>query len=151
MTILHESLSPNGDAILDFLVGVSARRARLLRRAGQPVPAPVPLRGVLDTGADCTCVDPHFLRVLALTQVGNIPVHSASTGGTPVATNQYDVALWVAHPLLRNGRKRLAKSLRVLEFNLITQGRGEALIGKDILLRLRFYYNGRGGRFWLKV
>lgn len=44
----------NFGAAVDVLVGVSRNREAALRRVGHPVPAPIPLRLLIDTGSYST-------------------------------------------------------------------------------------------------
>ena len=47
-----------GGPILDAFVGVSAARQMALEAVGQPVPALVRIRALVDAGATATCIDP---------------------------------------------------------------------------------------------
>lgn len=130
--------------VLDILIGVSESRADALKRAAQLVPNRISIRALIDTGASCTCIDPTILSQLNLTATGAIPVHTPSTGGTPVLQNQFDVSLSLVHPY----RSLTIPNIAVIESNLIIQGI-DALIGRDVLKRCLFVYDGQEKHFTL--
>jgi len=75
--------------VLDFYVGVSIPREGALKQAGKPVPNPVLVRGLIDTGASCTSVDPSILQALAIASTGTATVHTPSTkSGQPHVANR---------------------------------------------------------------
>src|SRR5665213_1047224 len=140
----HVSLeiSPRGP-LLQFLVGVSGPRLQALRLAGQAAPQPIPITGLIDTGASCTSVDSSILRQLAIPSSGSTPVHTPSTqAGAPHVANLYDISLVLVHPLIT----RTFNALPVTESQLIHQGI-QALIGRDILAWCLFTYDGAGKKF----
>src|SRR5690349_16255464 len=96
MPILTGRIEADG-ALVDILIGWSRPQVQRLRATGRPVPAPVPLRALLDSGAECTCVEPQAVAPLALPVKGislaNVP---AATGLGPAA--QHDASLTVLHP-----------------------------------------------------
>src|SRR6266478_6074661 len=85
-------IGPQGP-MLDALVGVSQARRTALAAVGQPVPNPIRLRALVDTGASGTSVDPSITSALNLTPTGRVQVVTPSTGSTPHEADQYDVAL----------------------------------------------------------
>jgi hypothetical protein len=143
MPHVTQQISPNGP-VLDCLVGVSLPRAQALQRAGQKSPAPVPVRGLIDTGASSTCVDPTCFTVLGLTPTGQIPIHTPSTSGTPHLADQYDVSLVLLHPRLQ----LTLHALPVIASTLKNQGI-QALIGRDVLKGCLLVYDGAAGLFSL--
>jgi hypothetical protein len=126
------------------LVDVSLPRAEALRRMGMPVPSAVPVRGLIDTGASGTCVDPTCLATLGLSPTGQMPIHTPSTSGTPHLCDVYDVSLVLLHPNLQLG----IRALPVIASNLSVQGI-QALVGRDVLARCLFVYDGVAGIFSL--
>jgi hypothetical protein len=116
-----------------------------LTTAGQPVPAAIPITGLIDTGASCTSIDVTFLRQLAIPETGTTAVHTPSTqANAPHPTSVYDISLVLVHPLIR----RTFMAVPVIEANLIHQGI-QALIGRDILAACLFTYDGQAGTFAL--
>ena len=132
--------------IVEFLVGVSQPRAEALKRANRPVPAPMLVRGLIDTGASCTSLDPTILKALSLVSTGTTPVHTPSTkNGIPHVANQYDVSIILPHPMIN----RTFLAVPVIESELFHQGGFHALIGRDILAFCMLTYSGTAQTFTL--
>lgn len=138
-------VSSNGP-VLTAVVAASQARAAALKAAGQPIPTPVPIRALIDTGASCTCVDPSVLKTLNLTPTGSVSVNTPSTGASPHTADQYDVAL-VIPPA--NGTPLVFQTIPVVASELLAAQGYHALIGRDILDRCLFAYNGDAGLFTL--
>ena len=75
-------VDPDG-AFVSVLVGVSEATARRLRMALSPVPGPVHGRGLLDTGAEMTCVDLALVRHLQLPWTGMVPANLPPMAASP--------------------------------------------------------------------
>lgn len=134
-----------GGPLLQFGVSVNKPRAEALRAASQPVPSPILITGLIDTGASCTCIDSSILRQLAIPVSGTTPVHTPSTkASAPHIANQYDISLILAHPLMT----RTFHAIPVTEAQLVHQGI-QALIGRDILSFCLFTYDGAAQSFCL--
>ena len=100
MPHLSQQISASGP-VLDLLVAVSRPRAQALHRLGQPLPPPVQIRGLIDTGASCTCVDPSALHSLNLTPTGTASIITPSTGASAHVVNQFDVSIVLVHPQMQ--------------------------------------------------
>lgn len=144
----HFTLQLNADGpILNAIVTVSEARASALRAAEQPIPTPVPIRALVDTGASCTCIDPSVLAALDLTPTGQVGLNTASSGQTPHSADQYDVGFVIP----TGGGSSVPLFLRtipVVETELLPQG-FHALLGRDILAQCILIYNGDIGFFTL--
>ncbi len=143
MPHLTLTISPE-DPLIDLAVGVSKPRADALMANSLSVPPPMRIRALIDTGASCTCVDSDVLSQLALSPTGNVQIHTPSTSGSPHSCNQYDISLMLLHPNLT----LTFGVVPVIESNLISQGI-QALIGRDLLTRCLFVYDGSAGAFAL--
>lgn len=143
MPHLTQQFSISGP-IIDVLVGVSHPKRDALLAAGFPVPSPVPMRTLIDTGASSTCVDPYIIQALSLTPSGSISIHTPSTNGAALNCNQYDISLVLIHPKL----SFTFGALPVIESNLISQGI-QALLGRDVLKECLFIYDGASGLYTL--
>lgn len=136
-------IGPSGP-VLDLEIGVSQAREDALKKAGQPVPPPLRIRGLIDTGASCTCVDPLVLGRLQLTPTGKVAINTPSTGSVPHTADQYDVSLILMSSYLR----LLFPAKSVVESHLSIQGI-DALIGRDILEKCLLVYDGQAATFTL--
>jgi hypothetical protein len=144
MPHISQAISPRGP-LLQFLVGVSRPRLDALTTAGQSVPTSIPITGLIDTGASCTCIDTSILRQLAIPSTGNTQVHTPSTQiDVPHVANLYDISLVLLHPLVT----RTFHALPVMESQLSHQGI-QALIGRDILANCLLTYDGSARNFCL--
>jgi hypothetical protein len=139
MSILTLPLEPNGPIITVGFV-VSAPREAALKKAGQQVPAPVIVRCLVDTGASGTCVDPTVIAKLQIPPSGTVPIHTPSTGVTPVECNQFDVGIGI---VMDDGEIHLpGMVVPVIESDLKSLGI-HALLGRDILAQSVLIYDGR--------
>ena len=132
------ALSPGGP-IVSAVVGVSDPRRAALTAAGLPVPNFVPIRALVDTGASCTCIDPTALASLALPATGSVSMLTPSTGATPHAMDQFDVAIVI--PSVQGQPPLIFPTIPVVASSLTAQGI-EALFGRDILSTCVLVYNG---------
>jgi len=141
MPVLSLQISPGGP-VIDILVGVSRARQQALQQAAQPIPAPVMIRGLVDTGASCTCIDPSIVTALGISPSGTATLHTPSTGTQTHQANQYDVSLVLVHPQI----SYTIHAVPVVESHLAIQGI-QGLIGRDVLSNCLFIYDGRSGIF----
>lgn len=133
-------VSPAGP-IIDAFVGISVPRSQALVAAGQTPPAPVPIRGLLDTGASNTCVDPSVLQQLGLSPTGSCLVNTPTTGAAPMSAELYDVAFLIP---VNGGVPLFSQTMPVMASELLAAQGFHALIGRDILSQCVFVYNGSG-------
>ena len=129
------------------MIGVSQARRNALVAAGQPVPNPVNIQGLIDTGASGTCVDPSVLTALGLTPTGSTMMNTPSTGAQAVPVDTYDVSLIIyataQHPPL------VHHTVPVMCSELLNVQGIHALIGRDILKGCLLTYDGMAGLFSL--
>ena len=130
---------------LDLYVGVSVPRENALKTAGLAVPPPVLVKGLVDTGASISGVDPETIQKLGLVPTGVASVLTPSTGDVPHETRSYDVRLiipatpasWVLH------------ALPIIESSLKQKQGFEVLLGRDVLSECLLHYDGRSKIFSL--
>jgi hypothetical protein len=109
-----------------------------------PVPTPVDVRVLVDTGASGTCLDPSIMTLLNLTPKGTVMIHTPSTGGTPCAHSQYDVSLILMHPKI----SYTFHAVPVIASTLGAQGI-QGLLGRDVLKECLLIYDGPANGFTL--
>jgi aspartyl protease len=107
--------------------------------AQQPIPPAQPIDALVDTGADCTTVDPSVVRALNLQPTGSVSIITPSTGSTPYQTDEYDVGLYLPGP---TAPALVFPTIPVITAHLWHAQGFHALIGRDILDRCLFVYNG---------
>jgi hypothetical protein len=107
----------------------------------------VPVRALVDTEASKTNIVRWVFDRLGLSPVGRVPIHTASTGLTPLLADVYAVEISLG------GEKSglLATDLDVVAAEELSGLGVEALLGRDILGRGLLVYDGLEGRFTLAI
>lgn len=131
------SIGPDGP-MLDAVVAVSEGRGLSLQAANQPLPSPVKIRALLDTGASCTCVDPSVPAALGLTPTGIAQLTVASGATEP--REEFDVSLFI--PAKPGDAPMVFRTIKVVATPLKAAQGFDALIGRDILSLCVVTYNG---------
>jgi hypothetical protein len=146
MPILNAPVLSEGP-IVRALVHVSAARAEAMQNAGLQLPQAEIITALLDTGVSCTAIDPSILKKLGIPATGSVPILTPSTDQKPHICNQYDVLLAIitSHP---SHYHVVSLTLPIIETNLSLQGI-QGLIGRDILSKGVFWYNGHENSFSL--
>lgn len=104
------------------------------------VAAPIPVSALVDTGAAITVVTPELVALLALKSVGAVSLHTPTTV-EPVLCRQFHVNIYLS-------REFAIENIVVVEAALTGQP-FQCLIGRDILARGLFTYDGVANRFKL--
>jgi len=147
MPVITGPLQADG-VLIEAQFAWSATRAQQLRAALRPVPPSVQAKALLDTGAEITCLDTQLVQALGLPLGGltlaNLPAHGGLTGGA-----LYQAALTIVHPSGNAVDNLITNDLSVLGLSLSALGY-EAILGRDILAKCRFLYDGLGNRFELE-
>jgi hypothetical protein len=138
-------VSPGG-LLIDIHVGVSRSREEALNESSQSIPPKVAARALIDTGADCSCMDMEIIKRLGLTPSGSTTILTPSTGANPVCVNQYDVSIHISFP--HASMSYGWANVGLIEADLASQGI-QALIGRDILGNGLLIYDGQSGTFTL--
>jgi hypothetical protein len=134
-------------AIVDMQFAWGAAGAMQLRSRLSPIPQPVAAKALIDTGAEMTCLDASLVRALRLPWRGPTPANIPALGGLTFQS-QHDASLTVPHPSGNPSDALLVSDLVVLDVSLAALGY-QALIGRDVVKRCRFFYDGPGDRFEL--
>jgi hypothetical protein len=147
MPVIKDSITNDGP-LVKVAIGWSFARARQLRLALSPVPSPLEVLALLDTGAEVTCVDTSLVQQLSL------PVGSPGFSNAPALQGLgislfYHVSLTILHPSGQRQNHLLVRDLSALELQLGLLGY-QVVIGRDVLSRGLFLYNGKNQRFSLK-
>lgn len=146
MPHLTLQVSPLGP-LLDLLLGPSQPRMSALKQAGIPLPNPIPIRGLIDTGATCSCIHKVVLAQLGLPPTGRVSIKTPSTEEGAHECDQHDVQVLILHAQKSDYCLRIP-TLPIVGVNLPNQGY-HALIGRDILARCLFVYDGTANTFSL--
>jgi len=132
--------------MMDVWVGVSDVRQKALKQAGKPIPPPVLIQALIDTGASHTVIDSALIPQLGLTPRGSVQVLTPTTGPIPCEQLTYDLAIFVP---LTKGRQPWAFPFWIAsEADLQHQG-FSMLYGRDLLAGSTLYYDGQARQFTL--
>ncbi len=137
-------VSPDG-YLLQILLGLRATDMAALQAAGQPIPAPLHARALLDTGTDRTAVSTSLLRQMGVLAFGSVETHTA---GGPVTVDLYRVSLSVPSPAGGIDPALAHPEWVVTEF-LHAPPNIDVLIGLDLAEKWLLILDGPGQRFTL--
>lgn len=137
-------IDPVTGPLVKVVLGVSAARGDALLENGFPVPADVSAKGLVDTGASCTCVDPRVVKALDLVQRGSASVYSSTSGPSySVQSPQYDLSLSILGERLSPPFR--LPNLAVTQSHLFEKNNFDVLVGRDILRKFLIVYDGPSG------
>ena len=121
--------------LVDAIVAISTPLERALRIARQPVPDPVPVRALIDTGAFSSAINRDTARRLGLLPVGRSLISAPGAVARAVWTFQYAVRI-------------VLPTLDAVDITVIgaeVDDSFQAVLGRDILAHAIFIYNGFSG------
>lgn len=147
MPILHGETDVQTGAVVRVRIGLSRDRVRGLRRSNTPVPNPIDLMALLDTGAECTCIDPSVLSRIALPRKSVGLTNVPGTGGLGFQ-HAYESQLTVLHPSGDARRDLVVDELSVTLLPLAFAG-VDVVIGRDVLIHCVLSYDGTSNSFTL--
>jgi hypothetical protein len=131
-----------GRAILEIFVTRGAAESESL---GLSSVRPQLVRAMIDSGAGITIIERTILERLAITPIGEIDVHTVSSGEHPIRSNLYVAQLFFAG--IANGV--LASNLTVISSDSLAQLGVQMLLGRDVLRTCLFLLNGPENQFTL--
>lgn len=146
MNTHHDAVAGQGP-LIRIAINLPAAALHQLRAQRQPLPPPVEVLALVDTGADVTVVDPDVVARLVLSGLlpGQMLYVNAPALGPPVPVFEYIVSLslpvGVARPLRFGSLVVVERSIGALGY--------QALLGRDVLASCGFFYDGPGQRFTL--
>jgi hypothetical protein len=145
MPSLNCPTSPHDGARVTVRIGLGAADILRLRRANRPIPQPVTATALIDTGAECTCVDPAIIQQLGIGWRGVGLIGAPAAANVLLGTTSYEVGFTVVHP---SGDVKLdyaLPTLNVEELSGLSQFGIDALIGRDVLASCVVVYDGPAG------
>ena len=124
--------------IVEVQVAVPAVVQEVLNAAGQPLPAPVALTAMIDTGASGSVIQNGIAARLGLHPIGAVPINTPSSTGVMCA--QYAIRLVFPNNVVWEAV--------VIEAPLAGQ-HIQGLIGRDVLAQAVLTYIGYANQFTL--
>lgn len=142
----HLSVTISSDGpIIDLLVGVGAGAAEAAGMDGEPIPAPVLARALVDTGASHSLVDASIIVPLRLSVLDFQAVNSATSGSKPRSLPVYDVSI----ALPTRPRHVVRRSIPVPAVEFSKEHGFTMLLGRDVLRDCVLEMNGPENRLTL--
>jgi hypothetical protein len=151
MPLIDASITAAG-CLVDIAIHIAESRYLSLKQAGIAPPPRFHGTGLVDPGASSTVIDFSIVQFLGLQSIGVVPSFTSTTGAIPHLTKRYAVSVWFPQPptpvQAQPSAHPVHLNLPVIEADFSTAG-FHVLIGRDILARAVFIYNGLAGRFTL--
>ncbi len=137
----------NSGPIIDIVVGVCQVRGQLLKKHGFPVPPPVVVRTLLDTGSNVTGFSREVFRALDIRPFWKTPIYTPST---PILSPHYCDLFHVSLSLVANGQRHDFADWKVIAAEgWDVRGEVNGLIGRDMLEVCNLFYLGPERKFTL--
>jgi hypothetical protein len=146
--LLNGILGPDGATVqVEVSVGRTVRRALLA--AHRPIPQPITVTALIDTGADVSCIDSDALGQLNLQQRrAFLLVNAPGLAGLPYQP-AYFAALTVLHPSGQPSDNLVIRDILLASLPLHMPG-CQLLFGRDALANCRFDFDGPAMAFALE-
>jgi len=128
--------------VVQVTVSLGTAIAQTLQQSGQAVPTPVSGWALIDTGADCTCIDGESAVQMGLPVIDVAKMASASHEGTQ--QNVHPIKIEFAGVSLVVEAER-AMTAKLAPFGLLL------IIGRDTLKHCVLVYNGLAGTITLSA
>lgn len=131
--------------LIDIKVMLPTYQVDAFKAQGLAYGRPRVIRGLLDTGANCSAIDRNVAEDLKLVSHGFVLVHTPTTGSDYVERLQYVACLVVGE----GQDDALVLTLPVIESDLSTRD-FLILVGRDVLKSCTFTYDGPTDTFILE-
>ena len=135
---------PDG-LLTPVLLGPDRAQMQALQSAGAPLPAPLHIRALIDTGSDHTAIAPSTLTVLGLSAGKTVQTRTA---GGLVSVQLYSVSLTLFDPAVPSAATLYRPSWTVTNLGHDSPD-ADMLIGMDLISELILIVDGPGRRFTL--
>ena len=145
MSPLTFPVAPSG-LVVPVLVSLCGPDLAGLIAAGQPPPAPLLVRGLIDTGCDLTGISAILANRLGLKQLRQAKTHAA---GGQMAVNVFEMSLSITDPAAVGAPMFVHPYLTVTELPYPPAGL-DVLIGLDVILEGRLLIDGATRSFTLE-
>jgi predicted aspartyl protease len=124
--------------VVDMRVWIGGPVEQVLKKADSKVPPPVPVKGMIDTGATGSVIQPTIAQTLGLQPVGVVSISTPSSMNVPCY--QYVVRLILPNNVV----------VEALAIEAPLHGQQiQCLIGRDVLAHGVFVYTGYINQFTL--
>jgi hypothetical protein len=131
---------------LTVVIGLTGAGTAKLVASGSPLPRPVQIRGVIDSGSDVSCISSRIVAQLGLLLFAQ---DTTQTAAGPASVNLYEASLSLPRPgITPPSLLLILPQLVVMELPNLSTGI-EALVGRDVLAHLLFFSDGPRGEFTL--
>jgi hypothetical protein len=137
-------MSPDGPT-LEVVVSLAGHQLAALQQAGAAFPRALPLRALIDTGADVTAIDPSVMQQLGM--VSHLKASTLTAAGQ-VEVKLYEVSMTISGPLGPVGPVFVRPTLLVTELAAPLPNLA-VLIGRNVLAECLYLQDGPGGYFLL--
>lgn len=129
---------PNDGMVVQAVIGMDGPKMAALLQAGKPVPRPIAVRALIDSGSDTTAVAPDVLVRLGL---ASFVTGTSQTASGPVEVKLYRVSLTLPGPDLALPDMVVSELTAALPVDV--------LLGLDVLRHCLLILDGPGQRFIL--
>jgi hypothetical protein len=131
-------------AFIDVTAMAPGKHVELLRKLGRPVPSPMTLRTLVDTGASDCALDFGVINHFGLMPTGRVKIHTSSTGPEYEERDQYGMSLYIGS----QPGETAEYTVSVIGAGLASEG-FLAIIGWSVLERCVLLCNGPNKTFQL--
>ena len=131
---------------LPVLVGLDGQATTTLHAAGQPIPPPILVRGLVDTGSNATSVATWILKRLG---VGSGVIGSTQTAGGIVQASIHHVSIGILDPNQPGSPSFSLPTVLISELPFFLPD-ADVLVGLNVLLECNLMLDGPGRKFSLQ-